>query len=397
MHSLYVRMKILTEKGKEYGDVEIPAYEGRTFSIRAVQGRTIYSGGTVIPFTGKPIEKLLLKQGNQKVMTKVFSLPDVQVGSIIEYEYILAYDDNRFSSPRWYIQQPLYVHKAHYHFVPTQSDHIINNSEHGHTVLGLMYTPVLPQGVQVRSGLDGYDLVIENVPALVEEEYTPPIESLSYRVLFYYSSYHSSDDFWKEEGKYWSKNVDHFAQPASKLQAAVQQLVAPGDTEEQKLRKIYAAVMQLENTSFTREHTAEENKAEKLKIKTAEDIWEQKRGNDDELTLLFIAMVRAAGMKAYAMAVTNRDRGLFIKSYLDWDQLDDDIAIVPVNGKEMFFHPGERYCEFGKLHWRHSFAQGVRQVDGGTAIAPSGSTSYKDTQEMRIAELKLDSDGKLSG
>jgi len=397
MHSLYVRMKILTEKGKEYGDVEIPAYEGRTFSIRAVQGRTIYSGGTVIPFTGKPIEKLLLKQGNEKVMTKVFSLPDVQVGSIIEYEYILAYDDNRFSSPRWYIQQPLYVHKAHYHFVPTQSDHIINNSEHGHTVLGLMYTPVLPQGVQVRSGLDGYDLVIENVPALVEEEYTPPIESLSYRVLFYYSSYHSSDDFWKDEGKYWSKNVDHFAQPSSKLQAAVQQLVAPGDTEEQKLRKIYTAVMQLENTSFTREHTAEENKAEKLKIKTAEDIWEQKRGNDDELTLLFIAMVRAAGMKAYAMAVTNRDRGLFIKSYLDWDQLDDDIAIVPVNGKETFFDPGERYCEFGKLHWRHSFAQGVRQVDGGTAIAPSGSISYKDTQEMRIAELKLDSDGKLSG
>ena len=85
IHSLYARIKILTEKGKEYGDVEIPPYQGRTFSIRAVQGRTIHSDGTVIPFTGKPIEKLLIKRGNLRVMTKVFSLPDVQVGSIIEY------------------------------------------------------------------------------------------------------------------------------------------------------------------------------------------------------------------------------------------------------------------------------------------------------------------------
>lgn len=396
MHSLYARIKILTEKGKEYGDVEIPAYEGRTFSIRDVRGRTIHSDGTVIPFTGKPIEKLLLKQGNERVMTKVFSLPDVQVGSIIEYEYVLAYDDNSALSPHWYIQQPLFVHKAHYHFNPTTRE-LTSNSEHGNLVLGLMYTPVLPPGVQVRSGMDGYDLMIENVPPLVEEDYTPPMESVSYRVLFYYSGYHSEDDFWKHEGKYWSKQTDRFAHPSEKLQAAVQQIVSPGDNEEQKLRKIYAAVMKLENTSFTREHSAAENKAEGLKIKTADDIWEQKRGNNDELTLLFIAMARASGMKAYAMAVTDRNRSLFIKSYLDWDQLDDDIAIVTVSGKEMFFDPGERYCEFGKLHWKHAFAGGVRQVDGGTETSYSPGPSYKDSQELRIAELKIDSEGKLQG
>lgn len=396
MHSLYVRIKILTEKGKEYGNVEIPAYEGRTFSIRDVKGRTIHSDGTVIPFTGKPIEKLLLKQNDQKFMAKVFSLPDVQVGSIIEYEYILAYDDHTASSPRWLIQQPLYVHKAHYHFVPTQRE-LTSNSEHGHVVIGLMYTPVLPPGVQVRSGMDGYDLTIENVPPMIDEEYMPPMESISYRVIFYYSGYHSEDDFWKQEGKYWSKNVDRFAQASPKLKAAVQQLMAPGDTDEQKLQKIYAAVMQLENTSFTRQHSAEENKAEGLKVKTADDIWEQKRGNDDELTLLFIAMARASGMKAYAMAVTNRNRSLLIKSYLDWDQLDDEIAIVSVNGKEHFFDPGERYCEFGKLHWKHTFAGGVRQVDGGTDMAYSPGSAYKDTLVGRIAELKMDSDGKLQG
>jgi hypothetical protein len=397
IHTLYARIKILTEKGKEYGDVEIPAYEGHTFSIRDVQGRTIHSDGTVIPFTGKPVEKLLLKQGDVRVMTKVFSLPDVQVGSIIEYRYILSYEDNIASSPHWLIQQPLFVHKAHYHFVPTQHE-LISNSEHGNVVNALLYATILPNGVQVRTGVDGYDLVIDNVPALREEEYMPPMESVAYRVLFYYSGYQSSSEFWQKEGRRWSKEVDHFAEPSSKLQAAVQQLVAPGDTQEQKLRKIYAAVMQLENTNFTRQHSAEENKAQGLKVKTAGDIWEQKRGSDDELTRLFIAMVRAAGMKAYDMIVTNRNRGILIPSYMDWDQLDDEIAIVPVNGKDMYFDPGQRYCEFGKLHWKHASTMGVRQVEGGgTAITGSADTNYKDTEIQRIAQLSLDSDGKIHG
>jgi hypothetical protein len=108
--------------------------------------------------------------------------------------------------------------------------------------------------------------------------------------------------------------------------------------------------------------------------------------------------VRAAGMKAYAMVVTNRDTGLLVAGYLDWSQLDDEIAIVPVNGKEIFLDPGERYCEFGELHWKHAFVQGVRQMEnGGTEIAGSGNTSYKDTQIGRIAELKMDDDGKLQG
>jgi hypothetical protein len=397
IHTLYARIKILTEKGKDYADVEIPAYEGRTFSIRDVQGRTIHSDGTVIPFTGKPVEKLLLKQGDRRIMTKVFSLPDVQVGSIIEYRYVLGYDDKLASSPQWLIQQPLYVHKAHYHFVPTQHE-LISNSEHGNVVNALLYSANLPPGVQIRSGVDGYDLVIENVPSLQEEEFMPPMESLAYRVMFYYSGYQSSAEFWQREGRRWSKDVDRFAEPSGKLQAAVQQLVAPGDTQEQKLRKIYTAVMQLENTSFTRQHSAEENKALGLRVKTASDIWEQKRGSEDELTRLFIAMVRASGMKAYDMIVTNRNRGILIPSYMEWDQLDDEIAIVPVNGQDMYFDPGQRYCEYGKLHWKHTSTMGVRQVEGGgTMTAGSIDTNYKDTQIIRIAQLTLDNSGKLQG
>ncbi|WP_231581102.1 DUF3857 domain-containing transglutaminase family protein [Silvibacterium bohemicum] len=400
MHSMYARIKILTEKGKEmFSDIEIP-YEGTNFSITDISGRTIHADGTVVPFTGKPMDKLVVKTAQFKAMEKVFSMPDVQVGSIIEYRWKLRYDDNYYSSPRWYIQQPVFVHKAHYHFQPTKTSRmLVSKDEHGHeqVAAGLSYTYSLPAGVNVRSGVDGYDLTVENVSGLPDEDYMPPFGSFSYRVIFYYSPWRTSDEFWKTEGKYWSKEVDRFSNSSSKMHVVAQQLTAPGDNDRQKVEKIYAAVMKLENTSFTRTHSSAENKAEGLKVKSADDIWDQKRGSDDEIARLFIALCRAAGLKAYAMIVVNRDRDILQQGYFDWNQLNDELAIVSVGGKELFFDPGQRYCEFGKLHWKHTMVSGVRQTDNGTQIAATPGLTYQDTRTDRFAQLTLDPTGQVSG
>ena len=398
-HTMYARIKILTEKGKEmFSDIGIP-YEATSFSVTDIAGRTIHSDGTVIPLTAKPIDKLVVKFGHFKEMEKVFSMPDVQIGSILEYRWILRYDDKYLVAPRWYIAQPVFVHRAHYHFFPTKKSLIITTKEHGHEDVAnvLMYTWSLPPGVKVTEGNDGYDLTVENIAGLPTEDYMPPFKSYSYRVIFYYTPWRTPDEYWKNQGKYWSKEVDRFANPSSQIHAAVGQTVAPGDSDEKKVKKIYDEVMKIENTSFTRTHSAEENKAEGLKVKSADDIWEQKRGDSDEITRLFIAMVRAAGIKAYAMSVVNRDQNVLQTQYLDWNQLDDEIAIVPIAGKEVFLDPGQRYCEFGKLHWKHTWVNGVRQTDNGTQITTTPGPTYKDNQIDRFADLTLDPDGKLHG
>ncbi len=97
----------------------------------------------------------------------------------------------------------------------------------------------------------------------------------SYRVLFYYSPYRTSEEYWKNEGKHWSKLRDKFIGPGPGVRAAVQDLTTPSDTQDQKLRKIYAAVMKLENTDFTREHSDSEEKAQGLhEVHNTDDIWD---------------------------------------------------------------------------------------------------------------------------
>jgi len=181
------------------------------------------------------------------------------------------------------------------------------------------------------------------------------------------------------------------------LKDAVSRIVSAGDSDQQKVAKIYEAVMKLENTSFTREHSAAENKAAGIRTKNADDIWEAKRGTADQITLLFVAMVRAAGLQAFSMDVTNRDRAVFVSSFLDKDQLDDEIAIVRIDGKEQFFDPGQRYCAFGQLHWKHTVTQGLREMNGITAIAKTPSASAAQAQTSRVANLDLDPDGKVHG
>lgn len=381
LRTVYARVKVLSEKGKEmFADVEIP-YDSFD-KVTDISGRTIHKDGTVIPFTGKPYDKLLIKEGDVRIMAKVFSLPDVEVGSILEFQYRL----NWWGSPHWLIQQDVPVLKAHYHFYPASG------------AAGLLYSYRLPKDVApVREKNGSFDLTVENVPALPDEDYLPPLGDFSERLFFYYSTIKTSDEYWKAAGEEWSKDLDKFAHVSGKIRDAVNGIVAPTDSEEQKVEKIYAAMMKLDNTSFTREHTAQENKADHLKIKSAQDIWTQQRGYDDEISWLFLAMVRAAGLKAYGAMVVARDRNLFDPTYMSWDQLDDGLVIVVINGKEVFFDPGQRYCEFGKLHWKHTWAGGIRQTGDGTQLFFVPGPNYQDNSLNRTAQLTLDPDGQVHG
>jgi hypothetical protein len=62
-YSEYVRLKILTEGGKDLANVELKyVSEGDTnYSISNIAGRTIHPDGTIIPFSGKPYERSIEK------------------------------------------------------------------------------------------------------------------------------------------------------------------------------------------------------------------------------------------------------------------------------------------------------------------------------------------------
>ncbi|HSY93631.1 MAG TPA: DUF3857 domain-containing protein, partial [Candidatus Binatus sp.] len=83
---VYFRIKILTEEGRKYADVEIPFWkdQGNVINIHA---RTIKPDGTIINFSGKAFDKSIIKARGVKYLAKTFTMPDVQPGAILEYYY----------------------------------------------------------------------------------------------------------------------------------------------------------------------------------------------------------------------------------------------------------------------------------------------------------------------
>jgi hypothetical protein len=395
-HAYYERLKILSEKGKEAATIRIP-YEKGSFKVTDIKGRTIHSDGTVIPLTAKPSDLVDIKTANYQRNTMVFTLPNVEVGSILEYRLQLRYEDDMVSSPTWVVQQPYFVHKAHYFFTPSSSSYITNSR--GENLNRLMYLVRANKDAKVIRDASGrYSFDIVDVPAIPAEDWMPPLNSINWKVEFYYTQYQSGGDFWQNEGKHWAKEADRFTNPSKTIQQAVSQMVGPGDTEEQKARKIYDAVMKLENTRFTRQKSEAERKKEKLKVvKGAEDVWNQKGGTDDQITLLFIALARAAGLKVYPMQVVARNRAIFDMNYLSTYQLDDYIAIVEINGKDVFLDPGQKMCTFGQLHWKHTVAGGIRNAPNGPAFAVTPGSVFKETALFRSADVSFDAEGGLKG
>jgi hypothetical protein len=411
----YDRIKILTKDGEKYANVELPfvstansygSVGGNDKTLDDIEGRTIHADGTIIPFTGKPYLKVIEKAQDTKYQERIFTLPDVEVGSIIEYRYATRIADSIYEAPDWYIQGGLYVKSAHYAWYPTDKD--LQNSKE-QSINTITWFPILPEGAKVerrdiphttfgQGPVQYFELTIKDVPPTVKEAYMPPIASYSYRVLFNFTAERTAAEWWKDEGKDWSKRMDSFADPNSELRAATQAAIAGATTDDQKLQKIYAAVMALENTRYTREHEQREDKAEgEGKIKTAADVLSRKRGSAVQLTALFVGMARAAGLKTYFMLVPDRSKRLFTPAWLNLGQFDDTIAIVNVDGKERFFDPGWRYCAYGHLAWEHTFVRGLREVEKGTDFGETSGDDYKTNRLTRIANLNMDAKGQLTG
>ena len=381
--SYYARIKVLTEKGKELATVELP-YRKHMYDVADIKARTIQPDGTVVPLVGKPADLLKSKSKDYQSGRKVFTLPSVQVGSILEYYFELRYNSNWVPIPYWEIQFPYLVRKSHYQCVQCGN---------------LSFLTVLPPGVSTKKDHMGHlDLDMVDVPPAPKEEWMPPMGNMLFKVVFYSSSARSSDDFWKSVGNNWSNSATQFTEPSKSFRDAMNALVASGDSDLDRAKKLYKAVQTVDNTDFSREKSESERKKLNIKdIERAEDVWTEKSGTRTEVALLYLSMLRAVGLTAYAMRVVDRNLGLFMPEDLDYDQLDDTIVILSIGGKEIVLDPGEKMCPFQTVHWKHSNAGGIRQNATGSGIATSPQQPYSANTVDRIADLTLDAHGAVDG
>ena len=396
----YVRIKILTEEGRKHADVEIP-FLRENQDVVNVKARTIRPDGSIADFDDKVFVKTLVKgrvEGRDlKVLAKTFTLPDVQVGSIIEYSYIVDYHDHMLFESRWVLSDELFTKKARFSLKP------FNDMSYGLWSFRWSWNTLPPGAVAPKEGPDGtVTMEASNIPAFQMEDHMPPATELMSRVDFIYTQGYPDKDqetYWKHVGKKRNGELESFVGNHKVLELVVAQIVAPNDSQEVKLRKIYDRVQQLRNTSFEVQKTEQEQKRAKEKTVDVDavDVWRRGFGTGAQLTWLFLGLARAAGFEAYGCSVSDRKEYFFSPVTMQGDKLSASVALVKLNGKDFYLDPGTAFTPYGLLTWAETGVAGLRLDRDGGAWIKTTLPGATESRIERVGKLKLSEAGDLEG
>lgn len=163
---IYARIKIFTEEGRKYANIELPFLKG-AWDIKDIQARTIHPDGTILDFSSSIFEKTIVKAKGLKYLAKTFTLSEVQTGSIIEYRYTRT--TRSLYDSRWILSEELFTKRAKFSLRPNR-----------HYTLQWHWPRGLPEGtsppVQEQTTVR---LETQNVPAFQIEDFMPPPEEIN--------------------------------------------------------------------------------------------------------------------------------------------------------------------------------------------------------------------------
>jgi hypothetical protein len=384
----YERIKIFTEEGKKYADIELPyGFDGS--SIGNVRARTIRPDGSIVEWNGKLLDKTIVKAHGFKVRAKTFTLPDVEVGCIIEYKYRQFLSSEYLYNITWQVQKDLFTRQAKFAFRAS-------------SLYDLMWiTHLVSKDTPVARGKDGMiHLDAQNVPALDKEDYMPPEEVLRAQVDFFYTMNGTTDPekFWKAAGKNWFDYSEHFIGHRKAIADEAARTVATTDSPETKLRKLYARAQKIRNISFEAQRTEQEAKREKLKEDdNVEDVLKHGAGDGVAIDYLFCALARAAGFDSSVVRVSTRNRYFFSKDMLEARQLNDVVISVKLGEKDIYLDPGNIHAPFGLLPWMETGVTGLKLDKQGGQFLTTTQTQPSDALTQRVAKLVMDDDGQVTG
>jgi hypothetical protein len=303
---IYRQIKVLSEDGRNLANVGIN-YNKEQESILDIEARLIQPDGSSVPFSGTVYDRPLAKSRELGLYAKSFTLQDVRIGSVIEYRFRKRYDTvGRLYHSRWLLSQELFTRYAKY-------------SLRMNTGAGVRWSwPLgLPEGtVPPQLEKNMVRMEIRNVPAFLTEDYTPPATELALTVNFTYVGEKSPTT---DPGKFWAKyggdnllSMEKFMGDPKALRDQLNTIIAPSDSTEQKVRKIYAHVQQLNNIAEPA-FSGEKKKDPKdcRPPMSAREVGKLGCGNTSQIELYFAALVRSAGIPAAPAFVASRKERFF--------------------------------------------------------------------------------------
>lgn len=388
----HIRMKIINTDGLDYANVEIPYSTNDKITNVKAASYNIEKGTPLTHILDK--KSFYYEKTSRYLNTLRFAFTNVHVGSVIEFRYTLRSSDF-FSLYTMDFQREIPVRFCSlvikipgyftYKFIPKGNFSNVRFSSSEENVffgrssvkgyVGRWSAPEIPayRVEPYSTGSDdyytslGFELSKIEVPGYYFEEVSPTYANLSKKLL-------AREDF----GRYFLNSAF--------LQKKALEVSKDAESETEKLKRIYEYVTNKITWNGNNDFTANT---------TMKKVYNDEKGSSADINLLFMAMLKEAGLIAKPVIFSTRENGKIDQMFAILQRFNNVAVVVRADGNEYVVDATDPLRPFNLLPFEC--------LNGKGWIVDSYDSRWIDIRngecysELISLDLALDANGRLSG
>ncbi|HEV7668005.1 MAG TPA: DUF3857 domain-containing protein [Thermoanaerobaculia bacterium] len=388
--TLRERVKILTEQGKDRGEIQL--FHSSFVRLYSLSARTVLPDGRVVELAKDARFERKLSKSRKYYVTSI-AFPNVEVGAILDAEYELRFDNIFYLEP-FYFSSDIPVRSAEIRY-------LIPNS------LGVqtwMRDP-FQIGVKSEKGRERDRRTLrawaENLPPILDEPYGLPFADLATQIMLVPTVFDEGTvhqrlmESWAATsallGESWEKARRRGGDSGKRAQALAQKA---GANRRDQASAIYA---------FVRDEIAFDDDGTGVFLTgsepSADAVLRAGHGTPAEKALLLEAMLDAAKLDAKPVWATPRSSGLIDAQVANPAWFDRVLIAVELGGQDgrIYLDPTDRRLGFGRLD---------ADYEGTAALLPDpkkpegvvlAQSPADQNVEKATVTLQVDEGGRLAG
>jgi hypothetical protein len=329
-----VRIKILKNKGLDQANINIPYIrsddEESIGDIKAQTYNLDQSGNIVITKIDR--KSIFDKAINKMLSQKVFSFPEVKIGSILEYSYKISATLSA-ELRTWNFQHSIPVQLSRYS-IDFPTDIEVNSQAHC----------ILP--VETQSKDNDYRTIktftMKDIPAFRDEPFITCEEDYEQRVDSKIVAYtvsgtrHSLGRSWWTVANSLMSDEDFGLQLSVKI-PNTQNLDSSLKTMQDPYQKMMAIYRYVRNNILWNGNISI------WALHGVKNTWKDKKGNSGDINLLLINLLKSAGLTAYPVLVSTHENGVIDQTNPTRRQFDKVIAIVYIHDQPFVLDASDEF------------------------------------------------------
>ena len=315
------RIKILREDGLAYADISIPYYigdNGKKEKVSAIQAITYNEEGGELLKSTLSHDDIFDETNNENWHEKKFAIPNVKVGSIIEFRYKLE-TPFMYNLQEWYFQDriPTVISRYIVRMIPFYEYTFIGQGLSQQDLKKQTTSATERSYAQVKFKDAIYTFEKKDIPGFKDVSYITSINDYVTKINFQLAKVNSPQGGTREISTTWPKLVkdlkarENFGKYIKKSRKFAEKILEEdldlsGMSQEKKAQTLINYVKSSSRWSGRYGHIA---------AHSPKEFASQRNGNVGDINLFLVALLRSAGISATPVISSSRSHGKIKTDY----------------------------------------------------------------------------------